>query len=743
MMSARAGQSPAQSSRGLSYKSRSEKWKAINEGTPEEEEEALEFLPRKTALVNLEELGAAFLRAAGAQTDIDRPTLVRLLDEFFGPRGVTESIAARGALPRQDRVSWKVLRDAVRKGRYRRRVPFATRLYALLDDPGASHLSRAISLFVMVLIVMSSISFILETMPAFRAQRWCVEGKGVSGTPNILPSGECAASAEPGANPTFGVLEAVCIACFTAEYLLRLLSAHAAPLEPGAAMAHARKQEGAGAGAEEEERSFMGRPKGGKKAGGGGGGGGGDGENEALADFVAHQELHELPGGAARTWAFVVGFANLIDLVAILPFYIALVVSDGPGGLSVLRVLRLARIFRIFKLGKYNEGMQMYGRVVGNSTSAFSLLLFFFSILMILFGSVIYSAEMGEWFGPGEDCPSSDGAGRSNATCAQLYGGGVYLRPVLVGNGGLEPTPFVSIVHGFWWVIVTCTTVGYGDLYPTTTAGKFVGFVAIPMGIVVIALPILIVANNFTAEYYAMQERADARLAKKEIGEFIASSKSLAGVAAAKAKVVLRAMVQRAERNQYFVMSAPDAPDALPPDAPVAAQVAATPKHGSRKKPRRSSAVGFAVYRRGASEDLDTFVDVNVAAARDRLVHALSEVTEPGTAFVVRQIDALANVANDGRSPDTQDIDEVLFCVLAFVSRSAVLSDNNELRQALLTFCAACCSEESTEEPPAGKVLSPPRRGSQRRVSRIFSPGSAALDEALKAAADSGAEAEA
>ena len=124
-------------------------------------------------------------------------------------------------------------------------------------------------------------------------------------------------------------------------------------------------------------------------------------------------------------------------------------------------------------------------------------------------------------------------------------------------------------------------------------------------------------------------------------------------------------------------------------------------------------------------------------------MHALSEVTEPGTAFVVRQIDALADVANDGRSPDTQDIDEVLFCVLAFVSCSAVLSDNNELRQALLTFCAACCGEESTEEPPAGEVLSPPRprRGSQRRVSRIFSPGSAALNEALKAAADSDAEA--
>ena len=731
------------------------------------------FLPAETAPVDLSKLRQAFCAAAGEATglrvpsgqegpSLDRVQLQVLLDRFFGQAGKLEAVAVRSALLKgsaaEHRVSWVQLRDAMHEGHYRQRVPLTTRIFALLDDPSCSRLARMISLFVMVLIVVSSVSFVLETSPRFRAGRWCQAGQGSAGNTkrdNVLPSGDCDLSAEPGANPVFESLETVCIIAFTIEYFARLLTAHAAPrdLEAEAAAASKKKFEAMGG-----NTNFMGQ---------------GTKTNAALAavELDLAQDVdddeHVVPSGTARTLSFMCGFANIIDLVAILPFYIALVVSDGPGGLSVLRVLRLARIFRIFKLGKYNEGMQMYGRVVGNSSKAFSLLIFFFVILMILFGSIIFASEQGQWYGPGEECPSDNGAGGSNSTCAEKYGGGAYLRPNLSGNGGLQPTPFVSILHGFWWVIVTCTTVGYGDYFPTTTAGKIVGFIAIPIGIVVIALPILIVANNFTAEYYSMQERAEARRAEKEIEEFAASSAGLTGTAAVKAQIALQTLVERAERNGSFKLrqiartSRKAAVDTLTPEGHIrllggdgGGKDGGGGTAPSRAKKRRNSALGFAVYKPeaglSAAELLDSYEDVAVHEAQARLVRLLKDSadtqSELGLGFIVEQIDGLARAAEAGQSANGREVDEVLYCALAFVSSSEALSGNVDLRLAMLAFCAACCADEvDTGEGGDGaaaalaaapavtegrKPVGGQRRASVRRVSRLFNPDKAA---ALKA----------
>lgn len=151
--------------------------------------------------------------------------------------------------------------------------------------------------------------------------------------------------------------------------------------------------------------------------------------------------------------------------------------------------------------------MQMFARVITNSAPAMYLLAFFFALGTILFGSIIFFCESGTWW-PVEKLVAyeSDTTLRIRTFCATCndmamrYPEGVNLRQDLEGTR-LEPTPFPTIIHAFWWVATTTTTVGYGDTFPTTTAGKIVGVSTMLSGILVLALPITIIGANFANEY--------------------------------------------------------------------------------------------------------------------------------------------------------------------------------------------------------------------------------------------------
>merc|ERR1719316_50018 len=108
------------------------------------------------------------------------------------------------------------------------------------------------------------------------------------------------------------------------------------------------------------------------------------------------------------------GFSNVIDLLAILPFWLEFFGMQGGGGfLVVLRILRLTRIFRVFKLGKYNDVFTLFTRVVNQSIPALSLMLFFISLGCCLFGTLVWFAEQGTWYPEG------------NPTLSLLTSGGV------------------------------------------------------------------------------------------------------------------------------------------------------------------------------------------------------------------------------------------------------------------------------------------------------------------------------
>jgi hypothetical protein len=204
---------------------------------------------------------------------------------------------------------------------------------------------------------------------------------------------------------------------------------------------------------------------------------------------------------------FVLSPMNIIDLLAIVPYYIELSAATGSDGESsafgVLRVLRVARVFRIFKLGKYSQGLQMFTKVIVHSVDAMLLLLFFLSIAVVLFGSLVYYAEKGQWN-------------------HQLGG---FARLDVTGLA-YELTPFTSIPAAFWWVVTTTTTVGYGDFYPTSVEGKLIGFVTMLIGILALALPVTIIGTNFSKIYRQLRNETLAIDQKGMVDFFLEQNKT-------------------------------------------------------------------------------------------------------------------------------------------------------------------------------------------------------------------------
>ncbi|XP_065647575.1 potassium voltage-gated channel subfamily A member 2 [Hydra vulgaris] len=172
---------------------------------------------------------------------------------------------------------------------------------------------------------------------------------------------------------------------------------------------------------------------------------------------------------------FVRSFLNIIDIIAIVPYYVTLPMeSSNVSSLGVLRVIRLVRVFRIFKLSRHSRGLQILGHTLKASLRELGLLIFFLLIGVILFSSAVYYAE-----------------------------------------GGDKET-FKSIPDAFWWAVVTMTTVGYGDMKPTTPWGKIVGSLCAISGVLTIALPVPVIVSNFNYFYHRENELRAADANKKE-----------------------------------------------------------------------------------------------------------------------------------------------------------------------------------------------------------------------------------
>ena len=155
---------------------------------------------------------------------------------------------------------------------------------------------------------------------------------------------------------------------------------------------------------------------------------------------------------------YVLSFWGVIDFLSIFPAYLSIFVPTTQA-LTVLRLLRVLRIFRIFKMKRFQ--MEAYHLLNALRNSAIKILIFMMVVLVaaIILGTLMYSVEA-------------------------------------------EANPaFKSVPTGIYWAVVTITTVGYGDVVPITTAGRFLSVIVMLLGYSVIAVPTGIVAGETLREY--------------------------------------------------------------------------------------------------------------------------------------------------------------------------------------------------------------------------------------------------
>lgn len=146
---------------------------------------------------------------------------------------------------------------------------------------------------------------------------------------------------------------------------------------------------------------------------------------------------------------FMFSFFGLVDLAAVLPFYISTGVD-----LRAIRSFRFLRLFRILKVARYSKAIRRFH--VAFLIAKEELLLFLAATAILL-----YSAAVGIYY----------------------------------FEHDAQPEKFASVFHSLWWSVATLTTVGYGDVYPVTTGGKIFTFVILIIGLGIISVPAGLVAS--------------------------------------------------------------------------------------------------------------------------------------------------------------------------------------------------------------------------------------------------------
>ena len=163
---------------------------------------------------------------------------------------------------------------------------------------------------------------------------------------------------------------------------------------------------------------------------------------------------HRYPGlkfGTAQI-KYIVSFMAIIDLLAILPFYLPFFIAMD---LRVLRMFRLFRLFRLLKVSRYTDAISTLGGVLKKKTSQLITSVFVLLVLMIMASILMFSMEH-----------------------------------------EAQPYVFENALSGLWWSISTLTRTGFGNLHPITPMGRLLGALVSVLGIGLLAVPTGIISSG-------------------------------------------------------------------------------------------------------------------------------------------------------------------------------------------------------------------------------------------------------
>ncbi|AZN64059.1 ion transporter [Acinetobacter sp. ANC 4282] len=185
---------------------------------------------------------------------------------------------------------------------------------------------------------------------------------------------------------------------------------------------------------------------------------------EYLLRFWAIAEKNPFESAWKNRWLWVRSGSAIIDLLAILPAYINFFVHID------LRFLRILRLFRLLKLTRYFVSLQILLRVIEREKGSFQAVIFILLIMIIIAAAGMYVVE-----------------------------------------NQAQPEVFSSIPASMWWAVVTLTTVGYGDVTPVTSIGRFLGALITILGVGLAALPAGILANGLASELRQRKHQLELR----------------------------------------------------------------------------------------------------------------------------------------------------------------------------------------------------------------------------------------
>ena len=191
---------------------------------------------------------------------------------------------------------------------------------------------------------------------------------------------------------------------------------------------------------------------------------------EYVLRIITADLLYPKRGAIASRVQYITSPMAIVDLVAVLPFWLPMIL---PGTMLGIRALRLVRLLRIFKLNRYFDGMKLLGDVIVSKKSELIGSVFVVGILIVISSLLMYSAEH-----------------------------------------DAQPEVFRNGFSGLWWAVATLTTVGYGDIYPVTVTGRIMGAIIALFGLAAVAIPSGIISSGLMEKF--SQSKADETKSQDE-----------------------------------------------------------------------------------------------------------------------------------------------------------------------------------------------------------------------------------